>query len=113
MILIGQLPVTIALQGRETDCSCVYFAGFTVSVYDVTSRSVYLQWPKFPGAFSYRAMATPLNTVGHSSSARFSDVTLVGALASLAPNTIHTVKVDAIDKNGVILAEAQTMQLTG
>ncbi|CAI5776616.1 type III domain-containing 7 [Podarcis lilfordi] len=86
--------------------------GFTVSVYDVTSRSVYLQWPKFPGAFSYRAMATPLNTVGHSSSARFSDVTLVGALASLAPNTIHTVKVDAIDKNGVILAEAQTMQLT-
>ncbi|XP_034978901.2 fibronectin type III domain-containing protein 7 [Zootoca vivipara] len=86
--------------------------GFTVSIYDVTSRSVYLQWPKFPGAFSYRAMATPLNTVGHSSSAHFSDVTLVGALAPLAPNTIHTVKVDAMDNNGVILAEAQTMQLT-
>nr|XP_056700705.1 fibronectin type III domain-containing protein 7 [Euleptes europaea] len=86
--------------------------GFSVSVYDVTSRSIYLRWPKFPGAFSYRVMATPMNTVGHSLSAHFSDFSFVGVLASLAPNTVYTVKVDAVDKNGIMLAEAQTMQLT-
>ncbi|XP_066480021.1 fibronectin type III domain-containing protein 7 [Tiliqua scincoides] len=86
--------------------------GFSVSIYDVTSRSVYLRWPKFPGTFSYRVVATPVNTLGHSLSTHFSDVTVVGTLASLAPNTVYTIKVDAIDKNGMMLAEAQTMQLT-
>nr|XP_020640286.1 fibronectin type III domain-containing protein 7 isoform X3 [Pogona vitticeps] len=110
-----------------TSCKHVLFSGillfsfkmiisantaFTVSIYDVTSRTIYFRWPKFPGAFSYRVMATPTNTVGHSSLASFNDVTLLGTLASLAPNTVHAVKVEAIDKNGVILAEAQTMQLT-
>ncbi|XP_062973541.1 fibronectin type III domain-containing protein 7 [Elgaria multicarinata webbii] len=86
--------------------------GFTVSVYDVTSRSISLRWPKFPGAFSYRVTASPVNTVGHSLMVHFSDVTLIGTLVSLSPNTVYTIKVDAIDKNGVILGEAQTMQLT-
>lgn len=58
-------------------------------------------------------MATPMNTVGHSLLAHFSDFSFVGTLASLAPKTVYTVKVDAVDKNGIILAEAQTMQLTG
>ncbi|XP_042320480.1 fibronectin type III domain-containing protein 7 isoform X2 [Sceloporus undulatus] len=57
-------------------------------------------------------MATPMNTVGHSFLAYFTDITLVGTLTPLPPDTVHTVKVEAIDKNGVILAEAQTMQLT-
>ncbi|KAM6454353.1 fibronectin type III domain-containing protein 7 [Liasis olivaceus] len=57
-------------------------------------------------------MATPVNTLGHSLLAHFSDVTLVGTLSSLAPNTIYSVMVDAIDKNGIILAETQIMQLT-
>ncbi|KAH0618355.1 hypothetical protein JD844_017470 [Phrynosoma platyrhinos] len=89
-----------------------FFPGFTVSVYDVTSRSLYIRWSKLPGAFSYRVMATPINTVGHSFLAYFADITVVGTLTPLAPDTVHTVKVEAIDKNGVVLAEAQTMQLT-
>ncbi|XP_032659625.2 fibronectin type III domain-containing protein 7 [Chelonoidis abingdonii] len=86
--------------------------GFSISIYNVTSRNIYLRWSKFSGAFSYRIIATPRNTVGHSLLARFSDVPVIGILTSLTPNTVHTVKVEAIDKNGIILAEAQTKQLT-
>ncbi|XP_054836356.1 fibronectin type III domain-containing protein 7 [Eublepharis macularius] len=86
--------------------------GFSISVYDVTSRSIYLQWTKFPGAVSYRVMTSPMNTLGHSLSAHFSDFSFVGVLASLAPNTVYSVQVDAVDKNGMKLAEAQIMQLT-
>ncbi|XP_019334912.1 fibronectin type III domain-containing protein 7 isoform X2 [Alligator mississippiensis] len=86
--------------------------GFSISIYDVTSRSIYLRWLKFSGAVSYRVTASPVNVVGHSVMAHFSDVTLIGILTPLTPNTIHTVEVEAIDENGIILAEAQTMQLT-
>ncbi|XP_034293285.1 fibronectin type III domain-containing protein 7 isoform X1 [Pantherophis guttatus] len=86
--------------------------GFTVSVYDVTSRTVSLRWPKFPGASLYRVTATPVNTLGHTLMGHFSDVTLVGTLSSLAPNIVYTVMVDAVDKNGVILAESLIKQLT-
>ncbi|XP_077188913.1 fibronectin type III domain-containing protein 7 isoform X2 [Paroedura picta] len=53
-----------------------------------------------------------MNTMEHSPSTYFSDFSFVGTLASLAPNTVYIVKVDAVDKNGIILAGAQTMQLT-
>uniref|UniRef100_A0A803SYB0 Fibronectin type-III domain-containing protein n=2 Tax=Anolis carolinensis TaxID=28377 RepID=A0A803SYB0_ANOCA len=86
--------------------------GFTISVYDVTSTSLYIRWSKFPGAFSYRVMASPMNIVGHSLVAYFTDVTIVGTLTSLTPDTVYTVKVEAIDISGVLLAEAHTMQLT-
>lgn len=89
------------------------FAGFTVSVYDVASRTVSLRWPKFPNVSSYRVTATPMKTLGHTLMAHFSEVTLVGTLSSLAPNTVYTVMVDAMDKNGVILAQTQIKQLTG
>ncbi|KAM3841784.1 fibronectin type III domain-containing protein 7 [Vipera latastei] len=86
--------------------------GFTVSVYDVASRTVSLRWPKFPNVSSYRVTATPMKTLGHTLMAHFSEVTLVGTLSSLAPNTVYTVMVDAMDKNGVILAQTQIKQLT-
>ncbi|XP_009918228.1 fibronectin type III domain-containing protein 7 isoform X5 [Haliaeetus albicilla] len=87
-------------------------AGFSVSIYNVTSQSIYLRWPKFSGASSYRVTATAVNTVGHSLLARFSDVTLKGTLTSLIPNTIYAIQAEAIDKNGIILAETQIMQST-
>lgn len=99
--------------GKTEHDFCICFAGFTVSVYDVTSRTVSLRWPKFPGASLYRVTATPVNTLGHTLMGHFSDVTLVGTLSSLAPNIVYTVMVDAIDKNGVILAESLIKQLTG
>lgn len=84
-----------------------------MSIYDVTSRSIYLRWPKFSGASSYRVTATAVNTVGHSLLAHFSDVTLKGTLTPLIPNTVYAVQAEAIDKNGIILAETQIMQSTG
>ncbi|NXK56638.1 FNDC7 protein, partial [Chauna torquata] len=89
-----------------------FFLGFSVSIYDVRSRSICLRWPKFSGASSYRVTATPVNTVGHSLLARFSDVTLKGSLTSLIPNTIYAIQAEAVDKNGIILAETQMMQST-
>ncbi|NWS65931.1 FNDC7 protein, partial [Crotophaga sulcirostris] len=86
--------------------------GFSVSIYDVTSRSISLKWPKFPGASSYRVTATAVNTVGHSLLAHFSDATLKVTLTSLIPNTIYAIQVEAIDKNGIILAETKIMQST-
>ncbi|NXE22359.1 FNDC7 protein, partial [Ardeotis kori] len=86
--------------------------GFSMSVYDVTSRSISLKWPKFSGASSYRVTATAVNTVGHSLLAHFSDVTLKGTLTSLIPGTIYAIRAEATDKNGMTLAEAQIMQLT-
>ncbi|KAM7107362.1 LOW QUALITY PROTEIN: fibronectin type III domain-containing protein 7 [Ciconia maguari] len=83
-----------------------------MSIYNVTSRSIYLRWPKFSGASSYRVTATAVNTVGHSLLAHFSDVTLKGTLTSLIPNTIYAIQAEAIDKNGIILAETQIMQST-
>ncbi|XP_029887938.1 fibronectin type III domain-containing protein 7 isoform X4 [Aquila chrysaetos chrysaetos] len=87
-------------------------AGFSMSIYNVTSQSIYLRWPKFSGASSYRVTATAVNTVGHSLLAHFSDVTLKGTLTSLIPNTIYAIQAEAIDKNGIILAETQIMQST-
>ncbi|XP_052656628.1 fibronectin type III domain-containing protein 7 isoform X5 [Harpia harpyja] len=86
--------------------------GFSMSIYNVTSQSIYLRWPKFSGASSYRVTATAVNTVGHSLLAHFSDVTLKGTLTSLIPNTIYAIQAEAIDKNGIILAETQIMQST-
>ncbi|XP_004943157.2 fibronectin type III domain-containing protein 7 isoform X8 [Gallus gallus] len=86
--------------------------GFSMSIYDVTSRSIYLRWSKFSGASSYRVTATAVNTVGHSLLAHFSDVTLKSTLTSLIPNTVYAIQAEAIDKNGIILAETQTMQST-
>ncbi|NXJ79755.1 FNDC7 protein, partial [Trogon melanurus] len=89
-----------------------FVLGFSVSICDVTSRSIYVRWPKFSGASSYRVTATAVNTVGHSLLAHFSDVTLKGTLSSLIPNTVYAIQAEAIDKNGIILAETQIMQST-
>ncbi|NXN11997.1 FNDC7 protein, partial [Indicator maculatus] len=86
--------------------------GFSVSVYDVTSQSIHLRWPKLSEASSYRLTATAVNAVGHSLLAYFSDVTLKGTLTSLIPNTVYAIQAEAIDKNGIILAETQIIQST-
>ncbi|NWR67177.1 FNDC7 protein, partial [Bucorvus abyssinicus] len=86
--------------------------GFSMSIYNVTSQSIYLRWPNFSGASSYRVTAIAVNTIGHSLVAHFSDVTLKGTLTSLIPNTIYAIQAEAIDKNGITLAETQIMQST-
>ncbi|XP_051480599.1 fibronectin type III domain-containing protein 7 isoform X3 [Apus apus] len=86
--------------------------GFSVSIYDVTSQSICLRWPKFSGTSSYRVTATAMNSVDHSLLVHFSDVTLKGTLTSLIPSTIYAIQAEAIDRNGIILAETQIMQST-
>ncbi|XP_055581130.1 fibronectin type III domain-containing protein 7 isoform X2 [Falco biarmicus] len=106
---------SLILVGLLFNCLEMIFSantGFSVSIFDVTSRSIYLIWPKFSGASSYRVTATAVNTVGHSLLAHFSDGTLKGTLTSLIPNTIYAIQAEAIDKNGIILAETQIMQST-
>ncbi|NXP76862.1 FNDC7 protein, partial [Ramphastos sulfuratus] len=86
--------------------------GFSVSIYNVTSQSIYLTWPKFSGASSYRVTASAVNTVGHSLLVHFGDVTLKGTLTSLIPNTVYAIQAEAIDKAGIILAQTQIKQST-
>ncbi|KAM9239276.1 LOW QUALITY PROTEIN: fibronectin type III domain-containing protein 7 [Leptosomus discolor] len=50
--------------------------------------------------------------VSYSLLALFSDVTLKGILTLLIPNTIYAIQAEAIDKNGIILAETQIIQST-
>lgn len=57
--------------------------------------------------------ATAVNAVGHSLVAHFSDVTLKGTLTALIPNTIYAIQAEAVDKNGITLAETQVVQSTG
>ncbi|KAJ7412019.1 hypothetical protein BTVI_47832 [Pitangus sulphuratus] len=113
--MCGAKSKSLAFAGLLLNCLGMIFSantGFSVSVYDVTSRSISLRWPKFSGASSYRVTATAVNTVGHSLLAHFSDVTLKATLTSLIPSTVYAVQAEAIDKNGIILAEAQIMQST-
>ncbi|XP_027527729.1 fibronectin type III domain-containing protein 7 isoform X3 [Neopelma chrysocephalum] len=113
--MCGAKSKSLAFTGLLLNCLEMIFAantGFSVSIYDVTSQSISLRWPKFSGASSYSVTATAVNTVGHSLLAHFSDVTLKATLTSLIPNTVYAIQAEAIDKNGIILAETQIMQST-
>ncbi|XP_042729684.1 fibronectin type III domain-containing protein 7 isoform X3 [Lagopus leucura] len=111
----GSERASLLLVGLHLHSLQVIFSantGFSMSIYDVTSRSIYLRWSKFSGASSYRVTATAVNSVGHSLLAYFSDGTLKSTLTSLIPNTVYAIQAEAIDKNGITLAETQTVQST-
>ncbi|KAM6264563.1 fibronectin type III domain-containing protein 7 isoform 5-T7 [Spheniscus humboldti] len=113
--MCGAKSKSLIFTGLLFNCLEMIFSantGFSMSIYDVTSRSIYLRWPKISGASSYRVTATAVDTVGHSLLAHFSDVTFKGTLTSLIPNTLYAIQAEAIDKNGIILAETQIMQST-
>ncbi|XP_064003177.1 fibronectin type III domain-containing protein 7 [Pogoniulus pusillus] len=113
--MCGAKSKSLMLTGLLFNCLEVIFSantGFSVSIYNVTSESIYLRWPKFSGASSYKVTARAVNAVGRSLLAHFSDVTLKGTLTSLIPNTVYAIRAEAIDKNGIILAETQIIQST-
>ncbi|XP_063283409.1 fibronectin type III domain-containing protein 7 [Pelobates fuscus] len=87
-------------------------SAISVSIYDVTSRSVYVQWSKVVGAMSYKIMASPVTSAVSSTFAVYNAAIIMGTLNNLLPNSNYTVTVEAMDKDGVILAHAQTLQLT-
>ncbi|XP_044158354.1 fibronectin type III domain-containing protein 7-like [Bufo gargarizans] len=89
-----------------------YDTDFLISTYDVTSRSIYVKWTKIAGATSYGITASPFMSAAQSSFAVFNPATIIGTLNTLLPNTNYTVTVEAKDKDGNTLAQAQTLQLT-
>ncbi|XP_029474370.1 fibronectin type III domain-containing protein 7-like [Rhinatrema bivittatum] len=91
----------------------IIFSAFSISIHEVTSRSIYVRWSKFSGAFSYKITATPVNIgVSEPSFAQFNDITVIGTLNTLIPNTLYSIKVEAMDQNGLSLAQDETVQLT-
>ncbi|KAJ7409249.1 hypothetical protein WISP_115971 [Willisornis vidua] len=113
--MCGAKTKSLVFIGLLLNCLEMVFSantGFSVSIYDVTSRSISVRWPKFSGASSYRVTATAVNTVGPSLLVHFSDVTLKAPLTSLIPNTVYAIQAEAIDKNGITLAETHIMQST-
>ncbi|XP_077308837.1 fibronectin type III domain-containing protein 7-like [Lithobates pipiens] len=86
--------------------------GFSISTYDVTSRSLYVRWSKVTGAMSYKITTSPYLSLGQSSFAVFNPATVIGTINTLLPNTNYTVTVEAMDKDGSTMANAQTLQLT-
>ncbi|XP_056384068.1 fibronectin type III domain-containing protein 7 [Hyla sarda] len=85
---------------------------FSVSTYDVTSRSIYVKWTKVAGATSYGITASPFTSAAQSAFAVFNPGTIIGTVNTLLPNTNYTVMVEAMDQDGNTLAQAQTLQLT-
>ncbi|XP_068098205.1 fibronectin type III domain-containing protein 7 [Hyperolius riggenbachi] len=85
---------------------------FSISTYDVTSRSIYVQWSKVSGAASYKITATPYLSAGQPSFAVFNPATVIGTVNTLLPNTNYTVLVEAMDTNGNTIANANILQLT-
>ncbi|KAM9324545.1 fibronectin type III domain-containing protein 7 [Gastrophryne carolinensis] len=85
---------------------------FSISTYDVTSRSIYIRWNKVAGAMSYKITASPYLSVGEPSFAVFNPANVIGTINTLLPNTNYTVTVEAMDNNGNAVAQAQMIQKT-
>ncbi|KAM4722869.1 fibronectin type III domain-containing protein 7 [Rhinophrynus dorsalis] len=90
----------------------VNFADFPISIYDVTSRSIYVRWSKVAEAQSYKVTATPVTSTAQPSYSVFNAATIIGTVTNLLPNTNYEITVEAINIDSIILAHSQTSQLT-
>ncbi|XP_053549797.1 fibronectin type III domain-containing protein 7 [Bombina bombina] len=84
----------------------------SVSVYDVTSRSIYVKWSKVTEATSYKITADPVMTAAEPTFAVFNSATTIGTVNTLLPNTSYEVTVEAMNKYGVTIAHAYTVAYT-
>lgn len=87
-------------------------AGFTLTHYTVTSRSISARWSRFEGAHSYKLSAASNTATGQPVFVHFDNRFVLGTVTNLLPATQYTVKVEALDSSGNILAEAQIQHLT-
>ncbi|XP_041125909.1 fibronectin type III domain-containing protein 7-like [Polyodon spathula] len=85
---------------------------FSVSIYTVTSKSISVQWARVPGIHSVKVTATPKTIPTTPVFVQFSGATIIGSIVSLTPNIIYTVKVEAIDSLGTVLASSEIVQPT-
>ncbi|KAM9458968.1 fibronectin type III domain-containing protein 7-like [Salvelinus alpinus] len=79
----------------------------TLSVFQVSTKSMTVRWSRYSGASSYKITATPKNSPQPSAFAQFSGNSVMGSVNSLSANTMYTMRVEAIDKAGNILSSAE------
>ncbi|XP_012995539.3 fibronectin type III domain-containing protein 7 [Esox lucius] len=78
----------------------------TISVFQVTSKSMTVRWSHYSGASSYKISASPINSLGPSVFAQFSGNTVMGSVNTLSPNTVYSLQVEAMDTLGNVLSSA-------
>eukprot|EP00063_Salmo_salar_P021885 XP_013996720.1 PREDICTED: fibronectin type III domain-containing protein 7-like [Salmo salar] len=79
----------------------------TLSVFQVSTKSMTVRWSRYSGASSYKITATPKNSPRPSAFAQFSGNSVMGSVNSLSANTMYTMRVEAIDKAGNVLSSAE------
>ncbi|XP_067086836.1 fibronectin type III domain-containing protein 7-like [Osmerus mordax] len=93
-------------------CQSAALSGLHVSVFSVTSKSMAVQWTKYSSATSYKITVTPKNSPSHPAFAQFGPNSVMGSVNSLSPNTLYTVKVEAMDASLNVLSQAQVEKIT-
>ncbi|KAG7319690.1 hypothetical protein KOW79_016833 [Hemibagrus wyckioides] len=84
----------------------------TVSVFTVTSKSISVRWSRQSDANSYKLTATPKNSREQPVFTQFSGSTVMGSVNSLSPNTVYTMRVEAMDSSVNVLSSAETEETT-
>ncbi|XP_069497963.1 fibronectin type III domain-containing protein 7-like [Ambystoma mexicanum] len=88
-------------------------AAFPVSIFELTERSFYVTWAKYPGTTSYKVTATPVSSPSTQSAfAVFNSATVMGTLNTLLPDTIYDVAVEAYNSVGNIIASSSITHRT-
>ncbi|XP_035277198.1 fibronectin type III domain-containing protein 7-like [Anguilla anguilla] len=86
---------------------CAAQNGITVSIYTVTSKTITARWTRYAGASSYKLTATPINSPsGRTVFAQFGGNTVMGSISPLSPNTVYTLRVEAMDNSITVLTSA-------
>ncbi|KAM9323155.1 fibronectin type III domain-containing protein 7 [Pholidichthys leucotaenia] len=91
---------------------CTAQNDITLSVFTVTSKSMTVQWNDPADASYYKITATPKNFPSQPVFAQFSGNTVMGSVNSLAPNTIYTMQVEAMDNDLNVIRSAETEEIT-
>ncbi|XP_034470338.1 fibronectin type III domain-containing protein 7 [Hippoglossus hippoglossus] len=91
---------------------CAAENDMTLSVFTVTSKTMTVQWSGPPGASSYKITATPKNSSKYPVFAQFSGYFVMGSINSLSPNTLYTVRIEAMDNALNVLSSALTEETT-
>ncbi|KAI4885461.1 hypothetical protein NFI96_014413, partial [Prochilodus magdalenae] len=71
-----------------------------------------VRWSGHTGASSYKITATPKNSPDLPVFAQFSGSTVMGSVNSLSPNTVYTMRVEAMDNAINVLSSAETEETT-
>ncbi|XP_066511250.1 fibronectin type III domain-containing protein 7-like [Hoplias malabaricus] len=87
---------------------CAAQNDLTLSVFTATSKSMTVRWSSHSRASSYKITATPKNSRDLPVFAQFSRNTVMGSVNSLSPNTVYTMRVEAMDNAVHVLSSAET-----